>query len=193
MRCELFVAVVMILAMPIAVLASDASTSDREETLEAQIKDLDRRLAVLEAVLNPSPTASAPQPIPAPSAESMVKPVMAAPLELLGWDFKPRSGENGSTYYTITVTLKNSSLKAIKLVDAGITFSDLLDAHIFGIRLSPDVKILPGKTHIDKGDYRVNRFSNEQGRMKDMNKADIKVSLDLRKIVFTDNSVWSQK
>jgi hypothetical protein len=75
------------------------------------------------------------------------------------------------------------------LIDASVSFSDLLDQHVYGIKVSPDQTIQPGKTVEDTGNYRVNQFISEQMRMKDMKKEDIKIQLTVRKLVFTDHTV----
>lgn len=155
--------------------------------LEARIVELEKRVAALEAQLKAltSHTPAVTQPQATSTAQADAK---ATPLVLDDWDFSAGDSDFGP-YYNITLKLRNAGAKSIKLVDASVQFSDLLDDHLYGVKVTPDVSIAPGKTYIDKGQYRINRFINEQTRMRDMKKADIKATLLVRRVVFTDNTV----
>ena len=66
---------------------------------------------------------------------------------------------------------------------------DLLDDHLYGIKVTPDMTIGAGNVRTESGQYRLNQFMNKHHRMKNMNKADIKAKLQVERIVFTDNTV----
>ena len=119
-----------------------------------------------------------------------LKPAQAntSPLVLDDWSFQYKDSDD-EKYYVISLTLHNTGTKPIKLVDAGIEFSDLLDARLYGIKVSPDLTIGPGETYVDSGSYPINQFISDQMRMKDMKKADIKAILDVNRIVFSDNTI----
>lgn len=83
------------------------------------------------------------------------------PLVLDDWEYRFFEGQFNQYYYAITLTLRDNETKQIKLVDASVAFSDLLDQHMYGIKISPDQTIAPGQRHTVLGDYPVNRFINE--------------------------------
>jgi len=111
------------------------------------------------------------------------------PLVLEDWDFHFHAASSYEYFYRITLRLRNTQNKQIKLVDASVAFSDLLDQHMYGIQIPPDLTIAPGQRHTESGDYPVNEYINEQVRMKDMKKADIKAHLTVRRVVFSDNTI----
>jgi hypothetical protein len=115
------------------------------------------------------------------------------PLVLDDWDYQFFKGTLSQYFYAITLTLRNTETKQIKLVDASVAFSDLLDQHMYAIKISPDQTIAPGQRHTVLGDYPVNEFISDQLRMKDLKKADIKARLTVRRVVFSDNTVLEVK
>jgi hypothetical protein len=77
--------------------------------------------------------------------------------------------------------------------DKPLDFSDLVGEHIIGIRLNRDVKIEPGKEEVFRGDYRINQFINREIRLKDLAPEDVRAELQVKKIVFRDNTVLDLK
>ncbi|MFA6596152.1 MAG: hypothetical protein WCS69_00405 [Ignavibacteriaceae bacterium] len=107
---------------------------------------------------------------------------------LESWSYSVTS-DNISSYYAIKLKLKNDYEKGIKLIDATVQFYDLLDSRLFGIKIGPDI-IIPAKQLVEEnGSYSINQFINEENRMKTMNKEDVKAVLNVKKIVFDDNSI----
>lgn len=157
------------------------------EALKVKTEELERRVAGIESQLAKLSAASEAVP---PRGEGLVTSDGAgSPLVLDDWDYRFCTGDHGQYYYSISVKLRNASPKTIKLIDASICFFDLLDRFVYGIKVSPDVAIAPGDTHTGAGDYDVNQFISEQMRMKDMQKADIRARLDVKNIVFSDNTI----
>lgn len=158
------------------------------ERLNSRLADLEKRVAELESQISAltSHTPATTQPAIGGVSKGDAK---AAPLILDDWDFSSAESDFGQKYYNITLNLRNAGTKQIKLIDASVEFKDLLDDDLYNIKISPDVTIEPGKTHVDKGQYGINQFIHSQGRMRGMKKADIKVTLVVRRVVFSDNTV----
>ena len=156
--------------------------------LEARINELEKRVASLEAQLKAltilEPTTSHPQLAGTRRAEAK-----QCPLILDDWGVMTGQGDFGQAYYGITLKLRNSGSKPIKLIEASVQFTDLLDAKLYRIKVTPDINIASGTTHKNFGKYPINQFISEQCRMRDIKKADIKATLDVTRIVFTDNTV----
>jgi hypothetical protein len=157
------------------------------EALRAKTEELERRVSEIESQL--AKLTVAPEAVPPRSEGMVVSGDAGSPLILDDWDYRFCAGDYGQYYYWIAVKLRNASPKAIKLIDASICFFDLLDQFVYGIKVPPDVAIAPGDTHTRAGDYDVNRFISEQMRMKDMQKADIRAHLDVKNVVFSDNTI----
>ena len=187
---KLFITTVLLMAsLAGTALAQDNGDSAKIAALQAKVEALDKRIATLEAQLSNITLTSSPTQTAKPQTNE-TKPIQAtvSPLVLDDWSFQYKE-DDVEKYYTISLTLHNTGTKPKKLVDASVEFSDLLDAHIYGIKVSPDLTIGPGETYMDSGSYHINTFIGDQMRMKDMKKADIKVHLDVNKIVFSDNTV----
>jgi hypothetical protein len=161
-------------------IALFTSAFGQQQSIEKRVSDLEKRVTALEKV---SPLSLFTAPSPSPAVETK------APLELVSWEAHLVKGEYSQYHYTITLMLKNNSDKDIKLIDASVQFSDLLGSQIYGIKVSPDHLIPAGKAVIDKNDYSVNQFMPEQARLAQMKKEDIKATLVVQKLVFTDNSI----
>jgi hypothetical protein len=129
-----------------------------------------------------SPLSSFTAPSPSPAVETK------APLELVSWDARPTKGEYAN-YYEITITLKNNSDKDIKLIDATVQFADLLGSPIYAIKVSPDHLISAGETITDSNQYEINQFMPEQARLAQLKKEDVKATIVVSKLVFTDNTI----
>lgn len=188
---KIVVGILLVLATVVGTLTSHAQqqpSASSTAKLETRIAELEKRVALLEAQLN-APTSRIPattQPAIAGVAQADAK---TAPLVLDDWDFSSGQGDFGQAHYNITLKLRNAGTKAIKLIDASVRFTDLLDENLYGIKVSPDLSIAPAKTYVEKGQYGINQFINGQARMRAMKKADIKATLVVRRVVFTDNTV----
>jgi Protein of unknown function (DUF2939) len=130
-----------------------------------------------------SPLSSFTAPSPSPAVETK------APLELVSWEARLGRGEFSQNHYTITLNLKNNSNKEIKLIDALVRFTDLLDSEMYRIKVNPDRHIPAGEAVTDTANYDINQFSPEQARMAQIRKEDIRAALIVRKLVFGDNSI----
>ena len=139
------------------------------------------------------PPVTFPRSAPPPVAIVPAIPSTATsvPLALADWSFSSGKDEMEQGFYEITVSLRNTGEKPIKLIDASVQFNDLLGDHLYRIKVTPDLNIAPGVTSTDKGRYHINQFSAEESRMKNMKQADILATLDVAKIVFADNTVLS--
>jgi hypothetical protein len=121
---------------------------------------------------------------PSPSPAVQTK----APLELVSWEARLSQGEY-SNNYQITITLKNNSDKDIKLIDVTVQFADLLGSLIYKIKVAPDQSIPAGRTITDSNQYRINQFMPEQLRLARLKKEDVKATIIVSKVVFTDNTI----
>jgi hypothetical protein len=162
-------------------IALSISACGQQPNVEKRLSDLEKRVTALEKASPLSSLLNAPSPTPAVETK--------APLELVSWDAHLIKGEYSNYNYKITLTLKNNSKKDIKLIDASVQFADLLGARIYGIKVTPDHLIPPGQTITDSGEYSVNQFMPEQARLAQMKKEDVKATLVVSKLVFTDNSI----
>jgi hypothetical protein len=162
-------------------LALVTSACGQQPSVEKRLSDLEKRVTALEKASPLSSLLNAASPTPAVETKS--------PLELVSWDAHLVRGEYSNYNYKITLTLKNNSEKDIKLIDASVQFSDLFGSHIYGIKVTPDHVIPAGKTITDSGQYSVNQFMPEQARLAQMKKEDVKATLVVSKLVFTDNTI----
>ena len=163
--------------------AIGASAHGQQKSVEDRLGDLERRVSTLEKTTSPPSALSGTQQATPQVGETN------APLQLTSWEYRFVRGEYSQYHYNITVTLKNTSDKDIKLIDGTVQFVDLLGTRVYGIKISPDLHIPADKTVTDKGEYSVNQFIPEQARMAQMKKEDIKAALVVRRLVFADNSV----
>ncbi len=79
--------------------------------------------------------------------------------------------------------------KSGKIIDATVQFADLLGSHIYDININPDHLIPAGQSITDTGQYPINQLMPEQARLAQMKKEDVKATLVVSKLVFTDNSI----
>lgn len=152
-----------------------------ELTLEERIIDLENRVKALEGM----------EKLENPTEEAQTKLLVTdrKPLiKLTSWSYTFRQGRI-SPHYEIEYTLKNEYSKPIKLIDGSIRFADLLGDQIYGIKITPDIKIEPNGYYVEIGNYDINRFMSDDFRMSKMEKEDIVVNLVIRRIVFSDNTI----
>jgi hypothetical protein len=155
---------------------SFASDDLRFKLLEEKIQKLEQRLEALEGEKG---------------AISKIKPIqdeVQGQLTLGDWKYLTTK-DGHSFYYKITYELFNGFNKGIKLIDGTLRFEDLLGENLYGIKITPDLKIPAQEKVQDSGDYRINQFMNNQHRMMDMDPKDVVAKINIRKIVFEDNTI----
>ena len=110
---------------------------DDLKDIRTQLADMAKRVKVLSDAACAGPAAPAQKPTttaPNPAeATAQQKPM----LTLEHWGYEVRKNELGFTVYRMTIVLKNAYPKDIKLIDAGIYFSDLLGAGL-SVRARPE-------------------------------------------------------
>lgn len=109
-------------------------------------------------------------------------------LELEKWSYAYEKG-SFDEFYKIEYTLRNNYTKEIKSLDGGLYFQDLVGNPLYGIALTKDVKISSMNTSKFSDNYLIDQFKQEHYKMKHMDAKDVQVEMDLKKIVFTDNTV----
>jgi hypothetical protein len=114
-----------------------------------------------------------------------------SPLQLVSWEGQFGHGQYNDYNYTVTLRLKSTSTKDIKLIDASVQFADLLAAPILSIQVYPDRHIAAGDTDTFTVPYNI--FTPEEMRLGQMNKDDIKATLVVSRLVFSDNSIGEYK
>jgi hypothetical protein len=162
-------------------------------SLEQRVNDLEKRLQAIETIpaiammlkLKGSLQAdTTPAPTPTPQTN--------APLELVNWQYHYSPGKyEYQNRHVFSYVLKNRMEKAIKLVEGTIVFTDLLGEKLLAIRLIPDVVVPAGNTDWCQGEWEVNQFEPNQQRLASLKHDDVKATLTIQKIVFSDNTVWS--
>ena len=95
-----------------------------------------------------------------------------------------------NTYYALDIELTNHFDKGIKEIDARVRFSDLLGSLLYSVALGKQIQIAPGQSLVDKGTQANQRLITEQHPLKRLSERDVKAELNVRKIVFDDDSVW---
>jgi hypothetical protein len=175
-----------------SLLAQNSSPSPTATpTLEQRVNDLEKRLQAIESIpgvammlkLKGSLQADAtPEPTPQTNA----------PLELVSWQYHYSPGKyEYQNRHVFSYVLKNRMEKAIKLVEGTIVFTDLLGEKLMAIRLIPDVVVPAENTDWCQGDWEVNQFEPNQQRMASLKHDDVKATLTIQKVVFSDNTIWS--
>jgi len=151
------------------------------DNMEERVKVLEKKVMELEKLIKTTPATK-------PLTTSSKNRDANSGLNLSEWTYVYTEEKSGG-YYRINYTLTNTYKKDIKLIDGSIQFKDLLGERLYGIKITPDLKIASGESLKDGGSYRINKFINEQMRMSVMAKEDIVATPVIRKIVFTDNSI----
>lgn len=178
--------------------------------LEAKIAELEKRIAALESQItsiknnqmaaqlarqSQPTTPPAPTPTTRPVAKVKANPADAY-LVLEDFDYAFRQGMLNDIPFapedrhTITLSFRNTGTKEIKLIDATVRFTDLLDETLLSIKVPPDQNIVPGRLAVHKGYYSVGMFDQGgQARLRDMKKENIRATLKVRRLVFSDNTI----
>ena len=177
-----------------SLLAQNSSPSPTATpSLEQRVNDLEKRLQAIESIpavatmlkLKGSlQTDATPAPKPTPQID--------APLELVSWQYHYSPGKyEYQNRHVFSYVLKNRMERAIKLVEGTIVFTDLLGEKLMAIRLVPDVVVPAGNTDWCQGEWEVNQFEPNQQRLASLKHDDVKATLTIQKVVFSDNTVWS--
>ena len=165
----------------ILAVCATAFGQQQDQSVEKRLGDLEKRVTALEKASPLSSPLKRASPTPASASKS--------PLELLAWDAHLVRGEDSYDRYEISLTIRNNSDKDIKFMDATVQFADLLGSHIYDIKINPDHLVPAGQNVTDIGRYPINQSMPEQARLGQMKKDDLKVTLIVSKVVFTDNSI----
>ena len=165
----------------ILAVCTAAHGQQQDKSVEKRLSDLEKRVTALEKASPLSSPLNAASPAPASATKS--------PLELLAWDAHLVRGEDSYDRYEISLTIKNNSDRDIKFMDATVQFADLLGSHIYDIKINPDHLVPAGQSVTDIGRYPINQLMPEQARLAQMKKDDVKATLIVSKVVFTDNSI----
>jgi hypothetical protein len=124
------------------------------------------------------------------SFQSTLAPSDDPPFQVASWSAKLGADRfNINHHYSITYTLKNQHKKGIKLIDASLHFSDLLGTIVYTIKLNQDVRIPAEGTSQSSGQWPINSFEPEQGRLARIPKDDVVTTLVIRRVVFDDNTI----
>jgi len=169
-----------LLVFSVILVCTIACGQQQDQSVEKRLSDLEKRVTALEKASPLSSPPKAASPTPALTAKS--------PLELVAWDARLVRGEDSYYKYEISLTLKNNSDKDVKFIDATVQFADLLGSHMYDVKVNPDHLVTAGQSITDTGQYPINQLMPEQARLGQMKKEDVKATLVVSKIVFTDNS-----
>jgi hypothetical protein len=109
-----------------SLLAQNSSPSPTATpSLEQRVNDLEKRLQAIENL--PAVAMALKIKSSAESSEASPTPQGSSPLELVSWQYQFKAGPYEIlNEHHFTYVLKNHTEKAIKLVQGGITFTDLL-------------------------------------------------------------------
>jgi hypothetical protein len=159
-------------------------------SLEQRVTDLEKRLQAIESIpavalaLNMRGSAQRSEASPTPQSNS--------PLELVRWQYQFKPGQYAIlNEHHFSYILRNKSDKSIKLVEGAITFTDLLGEKLMAIRLLPDIKCADGGTASSSGSWQASIGEASEERLRILSHDDIKATLTIKKVVFSDNTVWS--
>jgi hypothetical protein len=191
MRFAFFALVGLIgcLTSPAFLVAENPSPSPTP-SLDQRVSDLEREIQEIKSI--PAIALALHLRTLSAAATPTASPQTNAPLELVSWEYKFKAGEHDyENRHLFTYILKNLSDKPIKLVHGSILFTDLLGGRLMQIRLIPDVYYSPKETASNSGAWNVNTFESGEGRLPGLSHDDIKAALFIERVVFGDNSTWS--
>jgi hypothetical protein len=177
-----------------SLLAQNSSPSPTATpTLEQRVNDLEKRLQAIENIPAIAMMLKLKGSLQADSTPAATPtPQTNAPLELVSWQYQFKPGQyNYERRHLFSYILKNRSDKPIKLVEGTLVFTDLLGEKLMAIRLIPDLKCSTGGTASTSGEWEVNQFEPDQQRLAILSHDDIKATLTVQKVVFSDNTMWS--
>jgi len=165
-------ALLLVLCCMSQVYAND-TLEQRIIQLEQDVTLLKQQIETLSATVQKSPTI----------APAHLKIVLSR------WYFRAEKVKF-NTYYALDIELTNHFDKGIKEIDARVRFSDLLGSLLYSVALGKQIQIAPGQSLVDKGTQANQRLITEQHPLKRLSERDVKAELNVRKIVFDDDSVW---
>lgn len=176
-----------------SLLAQSSSPSPTATpSLEQRVSDLEKRLQAIESI--PGVAMALKMKGSAESSEASATPQGTSPLELVSWQYQFKAGQYEIlNEHHFTYILRNHSEKSIKLVEGGITFADLLGEKLIAIRLIPDIKCAPGGTASSSGAWQSGMSEASASRLRTLSHDDIKATLTIQKVVFSDNTIWSSE
>jgi hypothetical protein len=174
-----------------SLLAQNSSPSPTATpTLEQRVNDLEKRLQAIESI--PAVAMALNMKGSAKSSEASPTPQSNSPLELVSWQYQFKPGQYAIlNEHHFSYLLRNQSEKAIKLVEGVITFTDLLGEKLKAIRLLPDIKCAAGGTASSSGSWQASMGEASEERLRILSHDDIKATLTIQKVVFSDNTIWS--
>jgi hypothetical protein len=172
-------------ALTIGDLQADPQPSP---SLEQRVKDLETKLQTLERI----PIIAVALNVANANATPAPTPQINAPLELVRWWYQLDRGQyEFQTKHEFTYVLKNRTAKAIKMVQGYITFSDPLGQKLMSIRLEEDKLYPSGDEASVTGNWDFNQFQSGEMRMSTVKHDDVKATLVIEKLLFTDGTTWS--
>jgi hypothetical protein len=111
---------------------------------------------------------------------------------LESWSYQFKRGQyEVQNRHVFTYSLKNRAGKGIKLVDGGVVFRDRLGEKIMSIKLLQDIRYPSRKSQSATGGSSTNAFDSSEQRIQTMNHDDVLPELEINKVVFEDNTIWS--
>jgi hypothetical protein len=183
---------IALLLVVCAVMPAASFTQDK--TLEQKVADLEKRLAAVEAIpgiaaiLNLKGAFQPQQPTPA------LTPQKDTPLTIANeWGYKFHDAQyEHEKRHIITYTLNNQTDKDIKLIDASLVFSDRLGMEILAIKTLRDV-VYPAGASVERTGNWAAGYMMGDNRMTTVAHDDVVLTLVIHKVVFKDNTVWSEE
>ncbi len=151
------------------------------QTAEERIAALESRVRALEE--------KSKTPQPAPAAAKPKTGIPAGKLSLEKWSHTYAVGKFDEPGYNLGIKIANGYYKPIKLIDGTCIYRDALGEAVFSAALQKDVKIPAGGSVEIGGFYTFNRFEDGKFRLKNMDKSDVTAHLQIRRIVFSDNTI----
>ena len=176
-------------------MVTTAAAIAQEATAE-RLDALEKRVRALEAIIGQQPTPTNRILGDPPAAGRAASPAETEDkrqmlLELTKWSASIKEEAYPLSYFTINYTLLNNYDNAVKQVDGSIKFFDLAGAKIteMKIRLDRQAKIEPGKEASFKGFCGFHQPIDSEARLKGLAPEDVRTELEVKKIMFVDNTV----
>jgi hypothetical protein len=167
-----------------------------QETTADRLDALEKRVRALEAIVGQQRSPGTRNPGAPPAAGRATSPAETEGkgqmlLNLTKWSASIKEEQHSVSYYAISYTLLNNYDKAIKQIDGSIKFFDLTGAQIteMKIRLDRYSKIEPGKEASFKGFSGFNQSIDSEARLKDLVPEDVRTRLEVKRIMFLDNTI----
>lgn len=108
-------------------------------------------------------------------------------VSLEDWAYKYVKG-SFDEFYKIDYSLNNKHDKAIKSIEGGLYFQDLVGNNLYAISLTKDVAILSMDTTSFSDNYLIDQFKKDHYKMKETQMKDVQTELDIKKLIFEDDS-----